>query len=474
MQAQYVIPEQNLGVLETKLEKLNKKAKKLNKLPITFRHISRKEVKRKDEYGLASWIDVYHTIQLEGVEPVADGGWEFLATIQHDKNGNGNIVRKVPGADDIDTQTYRHTPSHCAHCKKQRSRNDTYLVKSAAGEILQIGKTCIKDFLGHGDPHAIASWLEMFIQAEMLFSDAEDMEWGGSYRETHCELVVFMAFVSEAVKRFGWVSRTAASQCMFDPKTPTVSVVESNLCDLRSHKEEIRKRAFLPSDEARSEAAVALAWGREKFGKVDPSTLNDYEFNLRVAIANDTLEMRNTGIVASLIAAYKKEMEQEYLRKNELVTNEYFAAPKEKIEGVKCTLVSVRAFEDMWGDRYLHKFKTESGHILIWWTSTDPWDEHQDYVIKGTVKANEEYNGNKQTVLTRVSQFVPKGEAKKQASTVKGIVNDACTRNWTDAEKNLILRDAKLKRRLLETFFVTTIEDWTTNNYTFLLDEVAP
>lgn len=422
MQAQYTIPEQNLAQLEDKLQKLNKKAKKLGKPEISFRTIACKKVKRSDEFGLVSWFDVYHIVEIDGTEPIAEGSWEFLATIQHDKAGN--VVRKVPGCDEINTKDYRHAPSHCEHCQKQRRRKDTYLVKSGSGQIKQIGKTCIKDFLGHGDPHAIASWLELFIQLNQMFSDAEEMERGGGYRETHYNLQEYLAFVSEAVRQFGWMSRTQAAKDMFERHLSTADVVAANFNDLRSHKAEIRKKAFLPSDESTAEAAAALVWGKQQFVEVDPDTLNDYQFNLRVAISDEdgSLLIRNCGIAASLIAAYKKAMEHENLRKIEQVCNEYLGEVGKKIEGVKCTLVSVRTFEDDWGDRHLHKFKTTDGHILTWWTSSDPWEEGQEYVIKAGVKAHEDYKGTKQTVLTRVSEFVPKSaKAKKSAKATLAV-----------------------------------------------------
>jgi hypothetical protein len=255
----YTIPAQNLGRLEESLEKLNKKAKKLKTPAITLKILERREVKRQDWTGLLTWLEVYYLVEVEGVEPVKEGGWEFLATIQHLESGN--IVRKVPGTDEIDTKAYRHTPPHCDHCKQTRDRKDTYLVKSGEGEIKQLGKTCIKDFLGHGDPEAIARELELYTHLELALSDAEDLDEGGRYRETHYELKQYLSFVAEAVKLYGWVSRANSTPW----KIATATVVEMNLAALRSPDSRISEKAFRPGDESIQEASHAIAWGRETF-----------------------------------------------------------------------------------------------------------------------------------------------------------------------------------------------------------------
>ena len=53
---------------------------------------------------------------------------------------------------------------------------------------------------------------------------------------------------------------------------------------------------------------------------------------------------------------------------------------------------------------FIYKFADENGNTIVWKTSKCLCDELQQesyYTIKGTVKEQSEYKGDKQTVLTR-------------------------------------------------------------------------
>ena len=51
---------------------------------------------------------------------------------------------------------------------------------------------------------------------------------------------------------------------------------------------------------------------------------------------------------------------------------------------------------------YLHKFVDEAGNVFVWKTTLFlDLDRNQEVIIKGTIKAHDEYDGVKQTVLTR-------------------------------------------------------------------------
>lgn len=56
-----------------------------------------------------------------------------------------------------------------------------------------------------------------------------------------------------------------------------------------------------------------------------------------------------------------------------------------------------------WGeDHYIYKFVDEAGNTLVWDTSSFPEvEEGHSYLLKGTVKKQDEYKGDKQTVLVR-------------------------------------------------------------------------
>ena len=61
----------------------------------------------------------------------------------------------------------------------------------------------------------------------------------------------------------------------------------------------------------------------------------------------------------------------------------------------------VTSWENEYGYTYLQKFVTEEGNILIWYGSTVI--DFEKGSIKATVKAHNEREGIKQTIITRTA-----------------------------------------------------------------------
>lgn len=69
------------------------------------------------------------------------------------------------------------------------------------------------------------------------------------------------------------------------------------------------------------------------------------------------------------------------------------------------TLVKIHTYEthfSYYGElNYIYKFVDKNGNTIIWKTSCKDLEEGKAYQIKGKIKEHSEYNGDKQTVLTR-------------------------------------------------------------------------
>jgi hypothetical protein len=80
------------------------------------------------------------------------------------------------------------------------------------------------------------------------------------------------------------------------------------------------------------------------------------------------------------------------------------------------TFVKIFGFETMYGYQYILLFRDEENHVFKWssscgtyqcWCKTNGKDDFlkyevgKKYILKGTIKAHEEYRNVKQTVITR-------------------------------------------------------------------------
>ena len=83
------------------------------------------------------------------------------------------------------------------------------------------------------------------------------------------------------------------------------------------------------------------------------------------------------------------------------VESEWAAAEKEKITKKVVKLTKVRSFDGRYGTTYVYTF-VEGKHIYVWFTAKLLMFEVGDpLLLSGTIKKLQEYEGEKQTVVTR-------------------------------------------------------------------------
>lgn len=73
----------------------------------------------------------------------------------------------------------------------------------------------------------------------------------------------------------------------------------------------------------------------------------------------------------------------------------------QRIKNVKLTLVRASFFESHYGTGAFYTFKDENDNELVWKTSPQDLDKGTTYVVTFTVKEHSEYQGKKQTNITR-------------------------------------------------------------------------
>ena len=84
------------------------------------------------------------------------------------------------------------------------------------------------------------------------------------------------------------------------------------------------------------------------------------------------------------------------------VESEWAAAEKERVRNVKAVLDRVSGFSGAYGWTNVYRFLDEHNHIFVWFTSKDIGLNKGALInLTGTVKKLQEYDGEKQTVLTR-------------------------------------------------------------------------
>lgn len=147
-------------------------------------------------------------IRLTGVRIVKVEGWTFVATLDHELGEENTVVRSVPGVEG----SFAHYISRgacCDHCKSNRRRTSTFVVRHENGTEKQVGSSCLSDFLGHDADHAAA--LAAFYADVQTAMDLDSGEEGyGSTSASVFDLENFLSFVCASMRQDGWMSRKEA------------------------------------------------------------------------------------------------------------------------------------------------------------------------------------------------------------------------------------------------------------------------
>lgn len=344
-------------------------------------------------------------------------GWRFIAALQH-LDGE-NITRVLPG-EELPTE-YRTRGPVCDHCRVSRRRNDTFVLRHEDGRLIQIGSTCIDDFLGDDEAALVAAKAEIFALAGSLAEGGEEGFGGGGSERLIAE---YLPFVAWAVREQGWRSRTASRE---QGGLATADVAYEFMIDGRSRE----KAKCEPTADDVALAAAAEEWANALTDAAINAEKGDYLHNLRATARTGLVGSRAAGIVASMVVAYQRSVARERERAERAarpradifvgtvgakVTFGLPAKVGKKGQPLKgapvvlsaeaVTLDFVGGYDSDFGYVTILKFRTADGAALVWKSTSfvgyiNRADVGKRFTVAGTIKKHDEYKGEKQTVLSR-------------------------------------------------------------------------
>lgn len=400
----YRIHESNLEKLFSSFGKMVRRSRKCKVNPPTFAIIHEQDEITLENDGKIERIDRFAYVTIEGVQPRING-YTFIGTIDHTEECN--IIRAVPGYS-LPVE-FRNASAYCDHCKMTRRRNETFVVIDENVDnpsYRQIGRNCLADFIGSADLDSFLAGLQFSQLMDELASDCES-EYCGEHAIIRFDIERILGYTIKVIDRFGWLSKAKAN----DGETPTTNLVQILA---RSPEKWIREyypelldcRDDLTEDESKL-VVDSLEWARS----IDPQTDSDYLYNLYAATKGDTIKHNLVGIVVSLIAAYKRAMDQQ-IKEAEKSNHIGIKGTKYIVRGIKVTRIGL-PINGQFGSTTPINFIDASGNVYVWFASNpDGFVENGQYDIVGTVKGHSEFRGVKQTALTRVT-MATKANVKK-------------------------------------------------------------
>ena len=333
------------------------------------------------------------------------GGYEFVARIEHGKEGN--IIARGPKETETLDTSWRTAAPLCEHCGKQRSRKETFLLRQYGMRIMQIGRNCLADFL-MVNPAQLVAIAEL---VKKVSDEMGDEYWGGYGGFWEVAPIAYLACAVATTERDGFVKSKDPSDRM-----PTHAVAtwlsQSSPGSSDAHA---RWLAGQPNEDHIETAHAVLAWAANP-GE-NPS---EYRWNLSLAVKASGVG-KHAGLLASAPAAYNCELGKLVQKKLPAKRPEGYAVEKHMVFKGEVTLVRHYLMQNDFGSKAICTFRTDEGHELVWFASgiaPKPDMQGMRFQIKGRCKSLKPAQGKyaQQAVLARVTWKPIEQKEESQAS----------------------------------------------------------
>jgi len=370
--------------VKKRLEKVGKKAAKYG-VPFSYEilpdvektvGIYKYDVANHVHYCDTTYKVIAVPIQISD-EPVCSSGWNAVAQIEHFPEGN---IVTMFDRDAFAPDAWKTCSSYCDHCGTNRKRRVTYMVVHESGETKQVGSTCLKEYTGI-NPNACALWAEVASYDEPF----ETESFGSIPADSlSFNIVEVLAHAVMSIRKDGYRRSDAPGA--------TKEEVKDSMSELRNPDDADWKKA-----EAISEWLKGLS--------VTDGT--GCEYDVAPIAKQGFCSFRHFGRICYCPVAYDKAMEKAKRdaaraaeQEAQRASSGFVGTVGQRLSFKVSTAVLVTSFPTFYGTTFLYRLIDETGNVFVWFAS-GAQEISEGATVKGTVKEHKEYNGVKQTVLTR-------------------------------------------------------------------------
>lgn len=328
------VPTQVLSHFNIALEGIAKKARRFGTPEPTLTIVREFSATTTDDEGVTRTTHMTE-FTLEAQAPKLEGGWKFVAAIEH--HAIGNIVSVAPDFqnEELNLST---VASICDHCNTNRSRKMTLLLEDENGKRVRVGSNCAKDYLGHNIPSVWAIW-----DALEALKDEFSEDKCGRMAKSMMDVGLVVAIASHLTITRGFKPSSFENEATKVQVNNILFSRDAERIDFTPEQLEVAKQA----------QEWVMTNGQD----------NNYMNNLRVAL--QVGDWKHLGLVVSLPAAYIK------FRDGEVAKEKVEAIPASPVvEGrivIEGQVVKAYAMENDFGVREVMVVRDDRG-FSVWGT----------------------------------------------------------------------------------------------------------
>lgn len=382
----FEIPSHNVYALRKKIAKLNRKALKMRASAIAM--TEGEQFSKVFKVTNAGGYEEKHVVVMIPVtisgETPSYKGWTFVAALE---NVEGETVITAASSG-LGARWQKADPSACDHCRINRYRTTTFILRHEDGTEKQVGRQCLRDFLGHESVADMANKAGLILEALRAGELGEETSFGGGGRPAYWDLGDYLAYVAAVIRLGGWVSRTAAR----DDNILSTADMAIQAMFPQNRNDEIEV-----AGEDRELAALSMEWA-ETF--IDREGNSGYEHNVAVLAKLGTVSLKLAGYAASIVPGYARHLER--IAREQTAGSSEWVGTLNTRQSFRLTLAHVAGYATDYGWTTVYKFRDEAGNTLVWKASrSQDLTIGTTYEVTGRIQKHAEYKGERQTYLTR-------------------------------------------------------------------------
>lgn len=380
------------------VEGLNAKAAKYNAPLLTL--AVEKVLRNKVMFDGSEITRSFAVVTVTGPMPVIQG-WSFIAKSEATVSPVNGVVEKIisctPGKTAPDW--FRASEmTRCDHCATKRRRKTVYCLVHEDGRTVQIGSTCLGEYIGD-DNAAKLLWLFDMNRCLVQMGNP-DNEGGFGHKLMGEDLQSVLGASISCIMAFGFKKSTENQSTVTD----------------------VMELLGFNGGKACKDICAEILKRLDKVGRADKSCAeeikevtqwmlagenNDYRQNLASIARMEYVPLKHFGLAVSAYSCWKRDMERAAgivaQAKASGVKNEVFGEVGKRYKGLKVTVKRCINSANNYGSTLFFIFADAEGREMTWGASGEVQEARpgDTLTIDGTVKAHGEYNGIKQTKLTR-------------------------------------------------------------------------
>jgi hypothetical protein len=349
----------------------------------------------------------FEVIEVSGTPPVLSG-WMLLGVLDFERGKPFPMVRSVPGQEV--PSNFFTTTSTCDHCSSSRFRKVVYILKHEDGREVQVGSSCLKDFIGHGPIDELVKYYALFDSLSSFGYEEDEVPSGR--RNSNSILLDKQDVLGTMIKvidEMGYVSKKKAQEAALkDEFVETTAEIVSFVEMLRYGFISINPDLFTYNQQKALELSrqELTEEQKERIEKILSTAehlipISSFNHNLKNLAISSYWMFKDFPFVAAMFPSCGGFKERVIKEGSENKVSSWVGYQGER-KTFSVTIERIISTSSEWGNSYLHSTKDEDGNVITFFNGNKLGEEGEIVTITGTVKKRDDYKGIKQTVLNRV------------------------------------------------------------------------